>query len=89
MFVISRKLVVLQRSLVSLPLPVCSTLKSCVCVLCLVPPQLHQQDTRCTGAPEYIDTGITILQQHGPGEKPTLVACTGLEVDRQVQLEVR
>ena len=63
-----------------------------MCELCLalvVSLQLHQQDTRCTGAPEYIDTGITILQQHGPGEKPTLVACTGLEVDRQVQLEVR
>ncbi len=50
--------------------------------------QLHQIDTRCTGAPDYIDAGITILQQRAPGEKPTLVACTGLEVDRQVQLEV-
>jgi hypothetical protein len=54
---------------------------SCVVV------QLHQRDTRCIGASPYIDAGIAVLTVPRGGGKPTLVATSGLIVDRQAQLE--
>lgn len=45
---------------------------------------VHQQDVRNITAQPYIDIGLTVLQS----DRKTLVASTGIDVDRQVQLEV-
>ena len=45
---------------------------------------VHQQDTREHSAQPYIDIGLTVLA----ADRKTLVASTGIDVDRQVQLEV-
>jgi hypothetical protein len=48
---------------------------------------LHQADERILGAKKYIDFGITVLKQNKDGTR-TVVASTGVEVDRQSQLEL-
>jgi len=45
---------------------------------------VHQQDVRDITAKPYIDIGVSVLAS----DRKTLVASTGIDVDRQVQLEV-
>jgi hypothetical protein len=45
---------------------------------------VHQQDNREITAKPYIDIGVSILA----ADRKTLVASSGIDVDRQVQLEV-
>lgn len=45
---------------------------------------VHQQDSRDITAQPYIDMGVSILAS----DRKTLVASTGIDVDRQIQLEV-
>ena len=45
---------------------------------------VHQQDMRNLTAQKYIDMGISVLA----ADRKTLIASSGIDVDRQVQLEV-
>ena len=45
---------------------------------------VHQQDTRVRSSHPYLDMGITILA----ADRKTLIASSGIDVDRQVQLEI-
>jgi hypothetical protein len=44
---------------------------------------IHQQDEREGTAQKYIDIGLTILAS----DRKTLIASSGVDVDRQIQLE--
>ncbi len=50
--------------------------------------QVHQPDERVAGSKEYIDIGVTVLKVLPDGSR-NVVASTGIEVDRQSQLQVR
>ena len=45
---------------------------------------VHQQDVRNIHAQPYIDIGLSVLAS----DRKTLIASSGIDVDRQVQLEV-
>ena len=46
---------------------------------------IHQQDARDINAQPYIDVGVSVLAP----DRKTLVASSGIDVDRQVQLETQ
>ena len=56
-------------------------------VYLLMPLQVHQPDERVAGSQEYIDIGVTVLKVLPDGSR-NVVASTGIEVDRQSQLQV-
>ena len=49
--------------------------------------QVHQQDERSVNSKPYIDAGITVVRINRDGSK-SFVAASGIQVDRQVQLEL-